>query len=83
MTEIQFIKINDIFNQYIRLVELDDDYNLIDNESVISRVYKKLNDKIDSGVLGLFLVFNVHIKDEKYEDAQKIKDYILFYNYLS
>lgn len=77
MTEELFIKYNNIFNKFITQDELDEDYRLIDNESILSRVHKKLGSKIDNDLLGIILMFNVAIKDENYKLAQEWKDYIL------
>ena len=72
-----FIKYNKIFNDKISTNELEENYQLIDNESILSRVYKKLNTLIDNDLLGILLMFNIAIKDEDYKLAQQWKDYIL------
>ena len=77
MIESQFQKYNDIFNKKISKNELDDDYCLIDNESIISRVHKKIDGQIDDKLLSIILIFNISIKDENYVDAQYWKNYIL------
>ena len=47
---------------------------VIDGESIISRVYKKCNGKIDSDVLTVIMLYNKHIVDEQYEGSRKIKN---------
>ena len=51
--------------------------SVIDSESILSRVYKKCDGRIDDGVLGMLIVFNKHIQDEQYESADKMKTYII------
>jgi hypothetical protein len=50
---------------------------VIDGESIISRVYKKCNGKIESDVLAIIMLYNKHIVDEQYEAADKLKSLIL------
>ena len=51
MTQQKFDEINNHFNSLIGENGLLDDMTVIDGESIISRVYKKCNGKIDSDVL--------------------------------
>ena len=77
MTEQKFYEINDHFNQLMGENDLLDVMNVIDGESIISRVYKKCNGKIDTNVLAVIMLYNKHIVDEQYEAADKLKKYIL------
>jgi hypothetical protein len=77
MTEQKFDEINNHFNSLIGENGLLDDMTVIDGESIISRVYKKCNGKIDSDVLTVIMLYNKHIVDEQYEAADKLKTLIL------
>ena len=77
MTEQKFDEINDHFNQLMGENDLLDVMNVIDGESIISRVYKKCNGKIDTNVLAVIMLYNKHIVDEQYEAADKLKSHIL------
>jgi len=54
MTQQKFDEINNHFNSLIGENGLLDVITVIDGESIISRVYKKCNGKIDSNVLEFF-----------------------------
>jgi hypothetical protein len=77
MTQEKFDEINNHFNSLIGENGLLDDMTVIDGESIISRVYKKCNGKIDSDVLAVIMLYNKHIVDEQYEAADKLKSHIL------
>ena len=77
MTQQKFDEINNHFNSLIGENGLLDDMTVIDGESIISRVYKKCNGKIDSDVLAVIMLYNKHIVDEQYEAADKLKTLIL------
>ena len=77
MTEQKFDEINDHFNQLMGENDLLDVVTVIDGESIISRVYKKCNGKIDTNVLAVIMLYNKHIVDEQYEAADKLKTLIL------
>jgi hypothetical protein len=77
MTQEKFDEINNHFNSLIGENGLLDDMTVIDGESIISRVYKKCNGKIDSDVLSVIMLYNKHIVDEQYEAADKLKTLIL------
>jgi hypothetical protein len=77
MTQQKFDEINNHFNSLIGENGLLDDMTVIDGESIISRVYKKCNGKIDSDVLSVIMLYNKHIVDEQYEAADKLKTLIL------
>jgi hypothetical protein len=77
MTQEKFDEINNHFNSLIGENGLLDDMTVIDGESIISRVYKKCNGKIDSDVLSVIMLYNKHIVDEQYEAAHKLKTLIL------
>ena len=77
MTEQKFDEINNHFNSLIGENGLLDDMTVIDGESIISRVYKKCNGKIESDVLAIIMLYNKHIVDEQYEAADKLKTLIL------
>ena len=51
MTEQKFDEINDHFNSLIGENDLLDGMTVIDGESIISRVYKKCNGKIDTNCM--------------------------------
>jgi len=72
-----FDEINNHFNSLIGENGLLDDMTVIDGESIISRVYKKCNGKIESDVLAVIMIYNKHIVDEQYEAADKLKTLIL------
>jgi len=77
MTQQKFDEINNHFNSLIGENGLLDDMTVIDGESIISRVYKKCNGKIESDVLAVIMIYNKHIVDEQYEAADKLKTLIL------
>ena len=77
MTEQKFDEINNHFNSLIGENGLLDAMTVIDGESIISRVYKKCNGKIDTNVLAVIMLYNKHIVDEQYEAADKLKSHIL------
>jgi hypothetical protein len=77
MTKQKFDEINDHFNSLIGENDLLDGMTVIDGESIISRVYKKCNGKIDTNVLAVIMLYNRHIVDEQYEAADKLKSHIL------
>ena len=77
MTEQKFDEINKHFNSLMSENDLLDVMNVIDGESIISRVYKKCNGKIDTNVLSVIMLYNKHIVDEHYEAADKLKSHIL------
>jgi hypothetical protein len=77
MTQQKFDEINNHFNSLIGENGLLDDMTVIDGESIISRVYKKCNGKIESDVLAIIMLYNKHIVDEQYEAADKLKSLIL------
>ncbi len=77
MTQQKFDEINNHFNSLIGENGLLDDMTVIDGESIISRVYKKCNGKIESDVLAVIMIYNKHIVDEQYEAADKLKSLIL------
>jgi hypothetical protein len=77
MTQEKFDEINNHFNSLIGENGLLDDMTVIDGESIISRVYKKCNGKIESDVLSVIMLYNKHIVDEQYEAADKLKTLIL------
>ena len=77
MTNQKFDEINDHFNQLMGENDLLDVMSVIDGESIISRVYKKCNGKIDLDVLSVIMLYNKHIVDEQYEAADKLKSFIL------
>ena len=77
MTEQKFDEINDHFNSLMGENGLLDVMTVIDGESIISRVYKKCNGKIDTNVLAVIMLYNKHIVDEQYEAADKLKSHIL------
>ena len=77
MTQEKFDEINNHFNSLIGENGLLDDMTVIDGESIISRVYKKCNGKIESDVLAVIMLYNKHIVDEQYEAADKLKTLIL------
>jgi hypothetical protein len=77
MTQEKFDEINNHFNSLIGENGLLDVMNVIDGESIISRVYKKCNGKIDTNVLAVIMLYNKHIVDEQYEAADKLKTLIL------
>lgn len=77
MTEQKFDEINDHFNSLIGENGLLDVMTIIDGESIISRVYKKCNGKIDTNVLAVIMLYNKHIVDDQYEAADKLKKLIL------
>ena len=77
MTKQKFDEINDHFNSLIGENDLLDGMTVIDGESIISRVYKKCNGKIDTNFLAVIMLYNKHIVDEQYEAADKLKSHIL------
>jgi hypothetical protein len=77
MTEEKFQELNNLFNRLIDKNDLIETTSVIDSESILSRVYKKCDCRIDDGVLGMLIVFNKHIQDEQYESADKMKTYII------
>ncbi len=77
MTEQKFDEINNHFNSLIGENGLLDAMTVIDGESIISRVYKKCNGKIESDVLAVIMLYNKHIVDEQYEASNKLKSHIL------
>ena len=77
MTEQKFDEINNHFNSLIGENGLLDVMTVIDGESIISRVYKKCNGKIDTNVLAVIMLYNKHIVDQQYESADKLKSLIL------
>ena len=77
MTKQKFDEINKHFNSLMSENDLLDVMNVIDGESIISRVYKKCNGKIDTNVLSVIMLYNKHIVDEQYEAADKLKSHIL------
>ena len=77
MTQQKFDEINNHFNSLIGENGLLDDMTVIDGESIISRVYKKCNGKIELDVLAIIMLYNKHIVDEQYEAADKLKSLIL------
>jgi hypothetical protein len=77
MTEQKFDEINDHFNSLMGGNGLLDVMTVIDGESIISRVYKNCNGKIDLDVLSVIMLYNKHIVDEQYEAADKLKSHIL------
>lgn len=77
MTNQKFDEINDHFNQLMGENDLLDVMSVIDGESIISRVYKKCNGKIDTNILAVIMLYNKHIVDEQYEAADKLKSHIL------
>ena len=77
MTEQKFDEINNHFNSLIGENGLLDVMTVIDGESIISRVYKKCNGKIDTNVLAVIMLYNNHIEDQQYEAADKLKSLIL------
>ena len=77
MTEQKFDEINNHFNSLIGENGLLDVMTVIDGESIISRVYKKCNGKIDTNVLAVIMLYNKHIVDQQYEAADKLKSLIL------
>jgi hypothetical protein len=77
MTQEKFDEINNHFNSLIGENGLLDYMTVIDGESIISRVYKKCNGKIESDVLVVIMLYNKHIVDEQYEAADKLKTLIL------
>ena len=77
MTEQKFDEINNHFNQLMGENDLLDVMSVIVGESIISRVYKKCNGKIDTNVLSVIMIYNKHIVDEQYEAADKLKTLIL------
>ena len=79
MVESEFLEINKIFNNIITQNDLEDNWYLVDNQSILSRIYKKIDGKIENKLLGLILLFNAHINKEEYILAQKVKDYCLIF----
>jgi len=77
MTEEKFQELNNLFNRLIDKNDLIETTSVIDSESILSRVYKKCDGRIDDGVLGMLIVFNKHIQDEQYESADNMKTYII------
>ena len=77
MTKQKFDEINNHFNSLMGENGLLDVMTVIDGESIISRVYKKCNGKIDLDVLAVIMLYNKHIVDEQYEAADKLKSHIL------
>ena len=77
MTKQKFDEINKHFNSLMSENDLLDVMNVIDGESIISRVYKKCNGIIDTNVLAVIMLYNKHIVDEQYEAADKLKTLIL------
>ena len=77
MTIENFNDVNKLFKSLVDNTDLENTKSLIDNESILSRVYKKVDNKIESDILGCLLIFNKHIVDEQYESAEKMKQYIM------
>lgn len=77
MTEQKFDEINNHFNSLMGENGLLDVMTVIDGESIISRVYKNCNGKIDLDVLAVIMLYNKLIVDEQYEAADKLKSRIL------
>ena len=77
MTKQKFDEINDHFNSLMGENGLLDVMTVIDGESIISRVYKKCNGKIDLDVLAVIMLYNKHLEREQYEAADKLKSHIL------
>ncbi len=77
MTQEQFDQLNNKFNSIISHSDLESTKVLIDGESILSRVSKKINNVIPSRQVALLMLFNIHIYNEQYESAQSIKDMIM------
>ena len=77
MTETKFQELNNLFNELVNENDLYESISVIDVESILSRVYKKCNGRIDNNILGCLLILNKHIQDEQYESAGKMKRYII------
>jgi len=72
----EFNDINQLFNTLTTDLDLEETMTVVDAESILSRIYKKVDNEIDSGILGCLLLFNKHIRNEQYDSAQKMKEYI-------
>ena len=77
MTEEKFKEYNNIFKSIIGDNDLLDEMTVIDGDSIISRIYKKINGKIDNEILAYLLLYNKHIEKEQYEVASNLKQDIL------
>jgi hypothetical protein len=77
MTEQEFIKVNTLFNTIIKPKDLNDDFNIIDHNNILNRIYEKINGQIKDDLLGIIIIFNKHIIEEQYNSVQIMKEYIL------
>jgi hypothetical protein len=77
MTQNEFNNINEIFNEYVKDHHLSETIGVIDEKSILDRVYEKVGDKINNNYLPYFLLLNIHMLNEQYESAQDMKNFIL------
>ena len=77
MTNDEFNGVNQLFNELICDLDLNETMSVVDGESILSRCYKKVDKKIEDGILGCLILYNKHIIDDQYESAQKMKEYII------
>ena len=76
MTEEEFISVNSHFNSIVEEKDLDFSLGVIDNQSILSRIHKKIDGAISSNIIGLLALFNIQLLEEKYESAIEIKEHI-------
>ena len=74
MTQEQFDLLNNKFNSIISHNDLE---FMVDGESILNTVFKKINNVIPQHQSALLILFNKHVYDEQYESAQLVKDMIM------
>ena len=67
----------DLFDELIDNSYLEYNMSVIDGESILSRVYKKINGRIENKILSYLLVYKIHILNEEYESAKEVKHLII------
>jgi hypothetical protein len=77
MTIEEFNDVNKLFRTLISEEMMMDVWDCIDGESLISRVYKKCESKIDIKLLAVIMLYNKHIEREEYEAVKNMKKHII------
>lgn len=66
----------EIFLENISKNDLLSDMHVVDSESVLSRVYKKLNGLVPNKEMSYLIVYNTHLINNEMESAFKFKKQI-------
>lgn len=77
MKKDEFDNYNKIFNQLITPLDLNESMNIIDEKTILSRVFQKINEEIKDELLISLINYNVYIIKKEYERAQNVKEYII------